>query len=57
MKQRSRRILRDVHRLACLYHWGEHEILVLPVMRRFAYLRMIEAEEDAALFPGLELEQ
>jgi hypothetical protein len=54
--QRGRRILKDVHRLACLYHWSEPVILSLPVTRRLAYLRIIEAEEDAALFPGLEVE-
>jgi hypothetical protein len=54
MTQRSRRILHEVHRLACLYHWSEPVILSLPITRRLAYLRILQAEEDSALFPDLE---
>lgn len=57
MMLRARRVLHDVHRLACVYHWGEREILEMPIERRLAYLRIISMEEDARLFPGLELEQ
>jgi len=38
-------VLRDVHRIACAYHWRETEILALPASRRRAYVEMIQAEE------------
>ena len=54
MSLRGRQLLQDVHRLACLYHWGEAEILSLPLPRRRAYLSLIEAEQDRELLRGLE---
>lgn len=53
MRLRCRRFLDDVHRLASRYHWGEGEILSLPLPRRQAYLVRIETEKDAALLHAL----
>lgn len=39
----TRRLLRDVHRLASAYGWGEKEILELSAARRSAYLEMAGA--------------
>lgn len=52
LRERSRQLLREVHVLAREYHWSERQILSLSVERRRAYLALIEAERDAALFAG-----
>jgi len=39
----ARRILRDVHVLACAYGWHEREILALSATRRQCYLDMVRA--------------
>jgi hypothetical protein len=39
----ARRLLREVDRLARVYHWSEAEILALPPARRRAYLELAEA--------------
>ena len=44
---RERLLLREVHRIARAYHWGEAEILTLPAARRRAYAELIRAEPDA----------
>ncbi|MBN1203768.1 MAG: hypothetical protein JXB05_02445 [Myxococcaceae bacterium] len=49
-------MLHDVHRLASRYHWGEGEILAMPLSRRQAYLGLIEAEEHQRLLGALEQE-
>lgn len=50
MRRRGRRLLRDVHTLAVRYHWSEDAILRLSIGRRIAYLALIEAADDEALF-------
>ena len=52
MKQCARRLLREIHLLATTYHWPEREILGLSHRRRLAYLLMIEADRDTALYGG-----
>jgi hypothetical protein len=37
----AQRLLRDIHRLASVYGWGEAEILALGPARRSAYLQLI----------------
>jgi len=37
----AKRVLRDVHTLACTYGWSEEEILALSPARRQAYLEMV----------------
>lgn len=37
-----RRLLREVHQLACAYGWSEAEILAMTPTRRSAYLEMLE---------------
>lgn len=39
----ARRVLREVHTLASVYGWREHDILALSPMRRQIYLSMVEA--------------
>jgi hypothetical protein len=39
----ARRLLREVHRLASAYCWGEAEILAMGPLRRQAYLEMLNA--------------
>jgi hypothetical protein len=39
----ARRLLVEVHRLACAYGWSEAEILALGPARRRAYLELLEA--------------
>lgn len=46
-------LLREVHRLARAYHWAERDILGLTLKRRFAYLILLEEEEDTRLLDGL----
>jgi hypothetical protein len=46
-------LLRDVHLLACRYHWAERDILGLALPRRAAYLGLIEEQRDAALIAGI----
>ncbi|MBB3543237.1 MULTISPECIES: hypothetical protein [unclassified Rhizobium] len=43
----GRHVLRDVHRLASVYHWTEPDILALTRDRRADYLAMIEEELEA----------
>jgi hypothetical protein len=52
LRERSRHLLREVHVLARVYHWSERQILRLTITRRRAYLALIEADQDAALFAG-----
>jgi hypothetical protein len=40
---RQARLLREIHRLAAVYHWSEGEILSLPPWRRAYYLDQFEA--------------
>jgi hypothetical protein len=47
-------MLHDVHRLASRYHWGEWQILALPLSRRRAYLGLIDAEQNRRLLSALE---
>jgi hypothetical protein len=47
-------MLEHVHALATWYHWSEEAILRLPIARRIAYLGMIEAHKDRALFAALD---
>ncbi|AGP41509.1 hypothetical protein [Sorangium cellulosum] len=47
-------MLHDVHQLAARYHWSEDAILRLPLARRAAYLALIEADHDRALFEALD---
>ncbi|MCJ9429321.1 hypothetical protein [Kordiimonas marina] len=42
---RSQQLLRDVHMIASAYHWGEADILALPVARRRGYASLIRAEK------------
>ncbi len=39
----GRRVLREVHAMACAYGWREAEVLALPPARRQLYLEMIGA--------------
>lgn len=50
LRERSRHLLREVHVIAREYHWSERHILALPVTRRRAYLALIAADRDAALY-------
>ena len=36
--------LREIHVLACHYHWSETDIARLPAWRRAYYLRLLGAE-------------
>jgi len=54
LRQRARRLLVEVHRLARTYHWPESEILRLPITRRLDYLMLIEAEDDAQFLSQFE---
>jgi hypothetical protein len=56
MSRRGDRVLRDVHRLATIYHWSRAEILSLTLPRRLQHLTLIESEEDAQLFSALDQE-
>jgi hypothetical protein len=38
----SRQLNREIHLMALYYHWGEAEILSLPVQRRQTYLRLLD---------------
>jgi len=40
------RLLSEVHRLACRYHWSEADILALPRARRQHYLCLIDEAQD-----------
>ena len=40
-------LLEDIHRLACVYHWTEQELLRLPAWRRNYYLRRCRADGEA----------
>jgi hypothetical protein len=55
MKRRGRKVLRDVHRIATRYHWTEEAILRLSTTRRLAYLALIDADDDQALYGALDL--
>jgi len=44
LQKRQERLLDAVHRLACIYHWAESEILRLPCRRREYYLSRIARE-------------
>ena len=46
-------LLGDVHRLARAYHWSQSDIFSLTLDRRFAYLLLLEQEQDAALLGEL----
>jgi hypothetical protein len=50
LRERSKQLLREIHVLAREYHWSERHILALPVTRRRAYLALIDADRDAALY-------
>lgn len=49
-------MLEDVHRLAMRYHWHEDAILRLPLLRRAAYLWLIDRDETQAMVAELGLE-
>lgn len=44
LRQRQRRLVDHVHRLASRYHWSEREIVDMPEWRRERYLARIAAE-------------
>jgi hypothetical protein len=50
LRERSRHLLREIHMLARDYHWSERHILALSVPRRRAYLALLDADRDAALY-------
>ncbi len=41
-------VLKEVHTLASAYHWGENEILALPLARRRRYLELIDTAHGVA---------
>ncbi len=53
MKQRSQRLLREIHRLARCYHWSRRELMNLSLVQRQGYLELIEEELDAQWSAGL----
>ena len=53
MRQRSQRLLREVHRLARLYHWPRHELMSLSLELRLGYLMLIEEDLDSQWSGGL----
>ncbi len=53
MKQRSQRLLREVHRLACCYHWSRQELMSLSLGQRLRHLTLIEEVLDAEWSSGL----
>lgn len=41
LEEAQRQFVRDVHRLAAVYHWSEEEIAALPPWRRARYLALV----------------
>jgi len=46
--QSAGRLLQEIHILAATYHWGEAEILALPLERRRIYLDLIDRARGMA---------
>lgn len=46
--QSEGRLLQEIHILAATYHWGEAEILALPLERRRSYLELIDRARGMA---------
>ncbi|TDR44855.1 hypothetical protein DFR29_10536 [Tahibacter aquaticus] len=43
LRRQQRSLIEQVHRLACIYHWSEAQIVGLPPWRRARYLAQVEA--------------
>lgn len=51
------KLYNDVHILAYFYHWGEKEILSLPIFKRKIYKELIEEQVKAENSDGNDVEE